>query len=97
MLVGAVHGLAGSAALTLLVLTRIEMSGGSRSLGLAYLLIFGLGSIGGMLIMSAVISLPLVFTANHFERLNNPLRLMAGAASVSFGIYYAWEVASRLS
>lgn len=95
--VGVIHGLAGSAALTLLVLTGIMNSGGSRTLGLVYLLIFGLGSIGGMLIMSALISLPFVFTANYFTRINNPLRLVAGLASVAFGIYYAWEVAGRLS
>lgn len=94
--VGVVHGLAGSAALTLLVLTEV-MRGGSRALGLAYLLIFGIGSIGGMLIMSALISLPFVFTANYFTRINNPLRLIAGLASVTFGLYYAWQVASGLS
>lgn len=95
--VGVVHGLAGSAALTLLVLTEIMSGGGSRALGIAYLLIFGLGSIGGMLIMSLVISLPFVFTANYFTRINNPLRLVAGVASVVFGIYYAWEVTRSLT
>ncbi|MBD0371953.1 MAG: hypothetical protein ICV60_14020, partial [Pyrinomonadaceae bacterium] len=96
--VGAVHGLAGSAALTLLVLTEVMSGGGgSRALGLAYLLIFGAGSIGGMLIMSALISLPFVFTASRFARVNNPLRLLAGVVSVAFGIYYAWEVTRGLT
>jgi ABC-type nickel/cobalt efflux system permease component RcnA len=95
--VGVVHGLAGSAALTLLVLTEIMSGGGSRTLGLAYLLIFGAGSIGGMLVMSALISLPFVFTASYFTRINNPLRLVAGLSSVAFGIYYAWEVTSGLT
>ena len=90
--VGVVHGLAGSAVLTLLVLEQVMSRGGSRYLGLVYLLIFGLGSIGGMLVMSLLISLPFVFTANYFTRINNPLRLVAGLASVIFGIYYAWEV-----
>lgn len=98
VLVGIVHGLAGSAALTLLILTEIMSGGGgSRSLGVAYLLIFGVGSIGGMLVMSALISLPFIFTANHFTRINNPLRLLAGLASVAFGIYYAWEITRELS
>jgi ABC-type nickel/cobalt efflux system permease component RcnA len=98
VLVGLVHGLAGSAALTLLVLTEVMSGGGgSRALGLAYLLIFGAGSIGGMLVMSALISLPFIFTANYFTRINHPLRLVAGLASVAFGIYYAWEVTSGLS
>jgi ABC-type nickel/cobalt efflux system permease component RcnA len=95
--VGVVHGLAGSAALTLLVLTEIMGGGGSRALGIVYLLVFGAGSIGGMLVMSLLISLPFVFTANYFTRINNPLRLVAGLASVAFGIYYAWEITRRLT
>lgn len=90
LIVGMVHGLAGSAALTLLVLTEV-MRGGSQALGIAYLLIFGVGSIGGMLLMSAFISLPFVFTSARFERVNTPVRLLAGLASVFFGMYYAWK------
>ena len=48
LLVGAMHGLAGSAALTLLVLTQIQ----SVSLGLVYLGVFGFGATVGMLLMS---------------------------------------------
>lgn len=95
--IGVVHGLAGSAALTLLVLTEIMSGGGSRALGFAYLLIFGAGSIGGMLIMSALISLPFLVTARYFARIYNPLRLIAGLMSVAFGIYYAWEVTGGLA
>lgn len=90
LIVGMVHGLAGSAALTLLVLTEV-MRGGSQALGIAYLLIFGVGSIGGMLLMSAFISLPFVFTSARFERVNIPVRLLAGLASIFFGMYYAWK------
>src|SRR5947207_12652484 len=54
VLIGVVHGLAGSGALTLLVLTQIK----SAWLGLLYLAIFGLGSIAGMLLMSGLIGLP---------------------------------------
>ena len=90
-----VHGLAGSAALTLLVLTEV-LRNGSRALGLAYLLIFGVGSIGGMMLMSAIISLPFVFTASRFTRVDAPVRLLAGLLSVAFGIYYAWETAGGL-
>jgi ABC-type nickel/cobalt efflux system permease component RcnA len=97
VLVGVVHGLAGSAALVLLVLTEIMAGNGSRAFGLAYLLIFGAGSIGGMLLMSALISLPFIYTASYFGRVNNPLRLAAGVMSVAFGIHYAWEVTRGLS
>jgi ABC-type nickel/cobalt efflux system permease component RcnA len=88
--VGAVHGLAGSAALTLLVLTEVVRDG-SRTLGLAYLVVFGVGSVGGMLLMSMIISTPFVFTAARFQRFDAPLRLFAGLASVAFGLYYAWH------
>ena len=90
-----VHGLAGSAALTLLVLTEV-VRGGSRLLGLAYLLIFGIGSVGGMLLMSILISLPFVFTATRFERINTPIRLVTGLSSITFGLYYAWTTSHGL-
>jgi ABC-type nickel/cobalt efflux system permease component RcnA len=93
--VGVVHGLAGSAALTLLVLTEV-LRNGSRVLGLAYLLIFGVGSIGGMMLMSALISLPFVFTASRFARVDAPVRLLAGLFSVAFGLYYAWQTAASI-
>lgn len=88
--VGAVHGLAGSAALTLFVLAEV-MHDGSRLVGFAYLLVFGIGSVGGMLLMSTLIGLPFVFTAQRFSRVDTPLRLLAGSASVLFGLYYAFE------
>jgi high-affinity nickel-transport protein len=89
------HGLAGSAALTLFVLTEV-MRGGSRLLGFAYLLIFGVGSVGGMLLMSALISLPFVFTAVRFQRIDTPVRLLTGCASVVFGLYYVWQTTGGL-
>lgn len=92
MVVGMVHGLAGSAALTLLVLTEV-MNGGSRVLGLSYLLIFGIGSIGGMLMMSTLVSLPFVFTSARVTRINAPVRLISGVASVAFGLLYLWTTA----
>jgi cytochrome c biogenesis protein CcdA len=91
LIVGMVHGLAGSAVLTLLVLTEVVRDG-SRIRGLAYLLIFGLGSIGGMLLMSTLISLPIVLTARRFKHIQFPLRLVVSISSIAFGIYYAWLI-----
>jgi ABC-type nickel/cobalt efflux system permease component RcnA len=96
VLVGMVHGLAGSAALTLFVLTEVLSGGGSRALGFAYLLIFGVGSVGGMLLMSTLISLPFVLTASRFRRVDTPVRLITGCLSVAFGLYYAWQTAGGL-
>jgi ABC-type nickel/cobalt efflux system permease component RcnA len=88
LLVGLVHGLAGSAALMLLVLGTIS----SPWLGLAYVAIFGLGSIGGMLIMSSVIGLPFLWTQQRFARVHRSIRLGAGALSVAFGLFLAWQI-----
>lgn len=96
LLIGMMHGLAGSAGLTLLILTDV-MRGGSAMRGVVYLLIFGLGSIGGMMMMSAVVSLPFVFTTTRFERFAQPIKFLAGACSVLFGLYYAWQVLSGQS
>ena len=93
--VGVVHGLAGSAVLTLFVLTEVVRNG-SRALGLVYLLIFGVGSVGGMMLMSALISLPFVFTTSRFSRVDAPVRLLTGFVSVAFGLYYAWQTASGI-
>ena len=90
VVVGIVHGLAGSAALTLLVLTQLS-GGSSQLLGLTYLLVFGVGSIGGMLLMSTAMSVPLVFAPARFQRINIPIRLIAGIGSVTFGVYYAYR------
>ena len=90
-LVGMVHGLAGSAALMLLVLTTIP----SPLAGLAYILIFGVGSVGGMLAFSSMIGLPFVLTAQRFSLVNGWIRLVAGAASVVFGLFLGWEIVFR--
>ena len=57
---------------------------------------WGVGSIGGMMLMSALISLPFVFTASRFARVDAPIRLLTGLLSVAFGIYYAWETTGGL-
>src|ERR1035437_2367538 len=82
VVVGMVHGLAGSAALMFLVLPAIK----SPVLALGYILIFGVGSIGGMMAMSFLIGLPFHFTANRFEAFNKTIRLCAGVFSLGLGI-----------
>jgi nickel/cobalt exporter len=86
-IVGAVHGLAGSAALTLLVLTQIS----SPFLGLLYLGVFGVGSILGMLLMSGLVGLPFVLSARKLSGLHYRLQMLAGLLGVAFGIWYAYE------
>ena len=79
------HGLAGSAALTLLVLTQTR----SATLGLAYLAAFGIGSIVGMASMSVMISLPFNATAGR-PALNRSIRIVASGLGLAFGLFYAW-------
>lgn len=91
-LVGLVHGVAGSAALTLAVLTTIP----SVALGLLYITVFGIGSIGGMLLMSAMIGLPFAVTGRRFSVVNGGIRLFAGVFSVLFGLMLAWNLLGGL-
>ena len=90
LLVGAMHGLAGSAALTLLVLTQIQ----SVSLGLFYLTLFGLGSTAGMLLMSGLIGLPFALSGRRLTSINYGLQTVAGTISIAFGLWYAYAVGS---
>jgi len=90
-LVGMVHGLAGSAALMLLVLTTIP----APLAGLAYILIFGIGSVGGMLVLSSMLGLSFILAARRFALLNRWMRVVAGAASVAFGLFLGWEIGFR--
>jgi ABC-type nickel/cobalt efflux system permease component RcnA len=91
LMVGAMHGLAGSAALTLLVLTQIQ----SMSLGLLYLALFGLGSTVGMLLMSGLIGLPFALSGQRLSRFNYGLQTVAGGLSIAFGLWYAYETAIK--
>jgi sulfite exporter TauE/SafE len=89
LIVGTIHGLAGSAVLTLFVLAEVVRKGTAVQ-GMAYLLVFGAGSIIGMLLMTTLISLPIVLTARRFERIEVPMRLVVSISSIAFGLYYAW-------
>jgi high-affinity nickel permease len=88
LVVGVVHGLAGSAAIALLVLTTIR----STTWGVVYLLIFGLGTIAGMMLVTAVVSVPFAMTGARFGRLNRQLRIASGVVSLAFGLFIAWRI-----
>jgi ABC-type nickel/cobalt efflux system permease component RcnA len=89
VLIGTVHGLAGSAALTLLVLTQID----SAWVGFFYLLIFGAGSIVGMILMSGLIGLPFALTSRNVGRVHHHLQTTAAGLSIAFGFWYAYRTA----
>lgn len=85
--IGMVHGLAGSAALMLLLVPTIV----SPSLALLYIAVFGVGSIGGMMLMSVVIGLPFHLTAGKYTILNKGLFALAGVCSCSLGLFIVYQ------
>ena len=87
IVIGMVHGLAGSAALMLLVVPTIS----SPAIALLYIIIFGIGSIGGMMAMSFLIGLPFHFTAGRFDVLNRGIRMIAGIFSLGLGFSIIYE------
>ncbi|HEV8428878.1 MAG TPA: hypothetical protein VGQ41_13330 [Pyrinomonadaceae bacterium] len=93
VLIGMVHGLAGSGALTLLVLTQIS----SSLLGFFYVLTFGFGSIVGMLLMSGLIGLPFAFTSRKLTNLHHSLQTLAAVLSICFGVWYAYKAGAGAS
>jgi high-affinity nickel-transport protein len=86
LIVGIVHGLAGSAAVALLVLTTIRDS----RWALAYLVVFGVGTIAGMMLITAAVGLPFARVASS-SRLNRGLRIASGFISLAFGIFLAYK------
>ena len=85
---GVVHGLAGTGALMLLVLSTIH----SPPAALLYVVLFGIGSTAGMTLMSLLVGLPAKFTAQRFALANTFLRGAAGIFSVGLGLMMLLEI-----
>jgi len=85
--VGIVHGLAGSAAVALLVLTTIR----DPRWAVAYLLVFGVGTIAGMMLITMILGAPFAYTGRRFSNLNRGLGLVSGMASVAFGLFVTFH------
>ncbi len=87
LLIGMVHGLAGSGALTVLLLSTMSSVGQ----GLFFLLLFGIGSILGMLLFSGLIGLPFRLTSGLSLRLNLWVQGVAGLISILLGLSIMWQ------
>ncbi len=87
--VGMVHGLAGSAALVVLTASTIR----DPLTGLLYVLLFGLGSIGGMAALSALIAIPLTWTARTLTAANRLLQGAVGTATAGLGVLVLYRAA----
>jgi len=88
LIVGLVHGLAGSAGLMMVGVATLP----SRALALVYVFVFGLGSIGGMVGMSTLLGVPLAFAAERFAGAVRAIRVGTALASVTVGFVSAWQI-----
>ena len=87
LVVGAIHGLAGSAAVSLLVLATLR----STTSAVIYLVIFGIGTIIGMTLLTSLMAFP-VSMALRYRRARQALALCAGVGSIAFGLVYGYRL-----
>jgi cytochrome c biogenesis protein CcdA len=87
--IGLVHGLAGSAAVALLVLALIK----NPWWAMAYLVLFGIGTIAGMMLITAAIGAVLAYASRRSLRVERYLRLASGLLSLGFGVFLAYQIA----
>ena len=88
LLIGVVHGLAGSAAVALLVLGTIR----EPRWAVFYLLVFGFGTIAGMLLMTLAFAVPFTFAGGRLAWLNQGLVTATGVVSLIFGLFVAYRI-----
>ncbi len=86
-LIGCIHGLAGSGSLVVLMASTL----GDIETVLSFILIFGIGSVIGMTIISSLIGLPFAFT-NKFGTTSKALRYVACTASLLIGVNIIYDI-----
>jgi hypothetical protein len=86
--IGVVHGLAGSAAVALLVLTTIR----NVRWAIAYLLIFGVGTIAGMMLITVSIATAFTMVGRGSQKFSRRLALASGLLSFGFGLFVAYQI-----
>ena len=87
-LVGMVHGMAGSAAATLIILPLIDDAG----LALLYLGVFGLGTVVGMAAITMAIVAPAMYAGTRLAHVQDRIRFASGVLSLVFGVYLGYKV-----
>ena len=88
LLIGVIHGLAGSAAAALLLVPLID----DPRFAALYLLVFGFGTIAGMSMVTLAIAAPALAAGAPTERVQRGLRIASGGVSVVFGLYLAHKI-----
>jgi ABC-type nickel/cobalt efflux system permease component RcnA len=86
--IGLVHGLAGSAAVALLVLSTIH----NPYWATAYLIVFGIGTMIGMMCMTAAIAVPLTYAGDRFSKLSHYFGVASGMVSLCFGSFLVYQL-----
>jgi nickel/cobalt exporter len=86
--IGLVHGLAGSAAVALLVLSTIH----NPLWAIVYLVIFGAGTMFGMMAMTAAMAMPLVYAGDRLPKISHYLGIASGLVSVCFGSFLVYQL-----
>jgi len=89
LVIGLVHGLAGSAAVALLVLALIK----NPWWAIMYLVLFGIGTIAGMMLITAAIGAVLAYASSRSSRVERYLRVASGLLSLGFGLFLAYQIA----
>ena len=87
--VGFIHGLAGSAAVATLPQVALIPN---PVWAVTYLAVFGVGTIVGMMLITASIAAPSLMAVNRFAGLNRTLRIASGMASIAFGLFLAHRI-----
>jgi high-affinity nickel permease len=86
--IGVVHGLAGSAAVALLVLATIH----NVHWAIAYLLIFGVGTIAGMMLITMSLASAFRIMTKARQKFSRRLALASGLLSLGFGLFVAYQI-----
>jgi hypothetical protein len=89
LLVGLMHGMAGSAALLVLAVSQVA----NPVAGMAYVLLFGVGSMLGMGALSVVIAVPLAVSARWLTWANRTLQAAVGAITIAIGAMTIYSTA----
>lgn len=88
LVVGVVHGLAGSAAVALLVLAAVR----DALWAVAYLAVFGVGTLVGMMLITSALAVPMVLGGARSPALSMVMRGVSGALSLGFGLYLMFDI-----
>jgi high-affinity nickel-transport protein len=86
--IGIIHGLAGSAAVALLVMTTIA----DPWWAIAYLLLFGVGTVAGMILITSLIALPFAYSPEKFCNWKRSISAASGLLSMGFGLFLSYKM-----